>query len=99
MSKECEGLFSSGNCRRPGSAQKHKELSGSGIFNKGPHSGESSNAFANNNDQNNGNYITDRPSTRVQQVSSTISHLADDLCVVQKKGLSALFLWTSWSRR
>ncbi|GAQ83164.1 hypothetical protein KFL_001380050 [Klebsormidium nitens] len=60
---------------RPGSAQKHKELSGSGIFDKGPHS-ESSNAFANNNDQNNGNYITDRPSTRVQQPAGGISQIS-----------------------
>eukprot|EP00897_Mesotaenium_endlicherianum_P008700 jgi/Mesen1/7859/ME000042S07303 len=47
--------------KRPGHDVKQRDLSGSGIFDVAP-ANVSSNAYANNNDQNSGNFITDRPS-------------------------------------
>lgn len=60
--------------KRPGSDRKLQELSGSGIFQSGPVT-VSSNLFASNNDQNNGNVITERPSVRLHQPAGGISQI------------------------
>lgn len=60
--------------RRPGAESKLRDLEGSDIFQAGPVS-TSSNAFASNDSQNNGNYITDRPTTRIHQPAGGVSQV------------------------
>eukprot|EP00270_Netrium_digitus_P009918 TRINITY_DN304_c0_g1_i2.p1 TRINITY_DN304_c0_g1~~TRINITY_DN304_c0_g1_i2.p1 ORF type:complete len:297 (+),score=79.61 TRINITY_DN304_c0_g1_i2:89-979(+) len=59
---------------KPSSFVKQRELLGSGIFSNDPIS-VSSSAFANNNDQNCGNVITDRPSVRLHQPAGGVSQI------------------------
>eukprot|EP00271_Cylindrocystis_brebissonii_P000415 TRINITY_DN10509_c0_g1_i1.p1 TRINITY_DN10509_c0_g1~~TRINITY_DN10509_c0_g1_i1.p1 ORF type:complete len:311 (+),score=58.41 TRINITY_DN10509_c0_g1_i1:207-1139(+) len=59
---------------RQGSTRKQEEMSGSGIFSPRPVT-TSSNAYANNNDQNCGNYITNRPSVRLHQPAGGASQV------------------------
>lgn len=60
--------------RRPGAESKLRDLEGSDIFQAGPVA-MSSNAFASNDSQNNGNYITDRPTTRIHQPAGGVSQV------------------------